>query len=244
MAAILCPLVIDMSKFNLPHHQAIAAALDCFNPDYLLHHNILFGGGTRIALELDEYRESIDIDFLCADRAAYKAVREQVTHKSLGQLVKQEFSYVRDIRADRDAVRTIIDYQKTKIKLEFVSFDNYALTQIYEPDFLPVPCIDRVTCFYTKLLANADRALNIPYKDIFDLLAMYTTWGNIPKQSIELAEERYGAVVKRQLVLALKDMTVNKARYFKAASDMNMKESWAENLINTQAKALLAQLSQ
>jgi hypothetical protein len=37
---------------------------------------------------------------------------------------------------------------------------------------------------------------------------------------------------------------MNKARYFKAASDMNMKENWAENLINTQAKALLALLSQ
>jgi hypothetical protein len=233
-----------MSKFNIPHHQAIAAALECFNADYFLHHHILFGGGTRIALELDEYRESIDIDFLCADRAAYKAVREQVTDKSLGQLVKQEFSYVREIRADRDAVRTIIDYQKTKIKLEFVSFDNYSLTQTYNSDFLPVPCIDRVTCFYTKLLANADRALNTPYKDIFDLLAMYTTWGAIPERSIQLAEERYGAVVKRQLILALKDITANKARYFKAAADMNMKENWAENLINTQAKALLALLTQ
>ena len=244
MAAVLCPQVNEMSKFNRPHHQAIASALACFNTDYLLHHHILFGGGTRIALELDEYRESIDIDFLCADRAAYKAVREQVTHKSLGQLVKQEFSYVREIRADRDAVRTIIDYQQTKIKLEFVGFDNYALTHVYDPNFLPVPCIDRVTCFYTKLLANADRALNTPYKDIFDLLAMYATWGNIPEQSIQLAEDRYGAVVKRQLVLALKDMTVNQARYFKAAADMNMKEDWAKNLINTQAKSLFALFSQ
>ncbi|WP_322543705.1 nucleotidyl transferase AbiEii/AbiGii toxin family protein [Pantoea eucrina] len=31
---------------------------------------MFFGGGTRIALEINEYRESIDVDFLCPDRAS------------------------------------------------------------------------------------------------------------------------------------------------------------------------------
>ncbi|MEZ5534816.1 MAG: nucleotidyl transferase AbiEii/AbiGii toxin family protein [Thiolinea sp.] len=64
-------------------------------------HHIYFGGGTRICLELDEYRESVDIDFLCPDRKAYIAVRETLNSASLGQLVNQDFSYLREIRADR-----------------------------------------------------------------------------------------------------------------------------------------------
>ncbi|MEH8021221.1 nucleotidyl transferase AbiEii/AbiGii toxin family protein [Rheinheimera metallidurans] len=69
-----------------------------FNSDYLKQHNILFGGGTRIALEINEYRESVDIDFLCGDKAAFRAVRQQVTSNSLGNLVNTPFSYARDIR--------------------------------------------------------------------------------------------------------------------------------------------------
>jgi len=239
MAATSCQLMTNMSKFKLPHHQAIESALSMFNTDYLLEHNIFFGGGTRIALELNEFRESTDIDFLCADRASYKAVREQVNNISLGQLVKQDFEYAREIRADRDAVRTIINHGKTKIKLEFVSFDNYDLAGCYQPDLFTVPCIDRTTCYYTKLLANADRALSPPYKDVFDLVAMFNTWGNIPDKAMQLAEDRYGAVVKKQLIVTLKDMCANKARYIKAAADMNIKADFAKLLVDVKAKELL-----
>lgn len=49
--------------FHRPHHQRIFQVLQKFNATYLAEHSILFGGGTRIALKIEEYRESIDIDF-------------------------------------------------------------------------------------------------------------------------------------------------------------------------------------
>ena len=49
--------------FLRQHHRLIARALENFNADYLRENRILFGGGTRIALELGEFRESVDIDF-------------------------------------------------------------------------------------------------------------------------------------------------------------------------------------
>ena len=52
-----------MQNYSKTHHQLIRTALENFNHDFLAQHRILFGGGTRIALELSEYRESIDIDF-------------------------------------------------------------------------------------------------------------------------------------------------------------------------------------
>lgn len=43
-----------------------------------------FVGGTRISMELDGYRESVDIDFLSPDKASYRSVRETVTERNLG----------------------------------------------------------------------------------------------------------------------------------------------------------------
>jgi hypothetical protein len=57
-----------MLKYKPSHHQAISSALDYFSSEYLSENNIIFGGGTRIALEINEYRESVDIDFLCPNK--------------------------------------------------------------------------------------------------------------------------------------------------------------------------------
>jgi len=50
--------------FKRPHHQRIDRILHAFKPEILEEACCLFGGGTAIALSLDEYRESVDIDFL------------------------------------------------------------------------------------------------------------------------------------------------------------------------------------
>ena len=114
-----------MSSYLRDHHQLIRTALENFNHDFFKENRIIFGGGTRIALELNEYRESIDIDFLCPDKLSFRAVRLETTEKSLGNLVKEDFYYPREIRADRDAVRCFIEIENTPIKLEFVSFADY-----------------------------------------------------------------------------------------------------------------------
>lgn len=67
-----------MTEYKAKHHQLIRSVLNNFNADFFFANNIFFGGGTRIALEINEYRESIDVDFLCPDRASYRAVREEV----------------------------------------------------------------------------------------------------------------------------------------------------------------------
>lgn len=232
-----------MTKYTLPHHKTIASALSNFNADFFCQNNIIFGGGTRIALELGEFRESIDIDFLCPNKESYRAVRSTVTNSSLGDLVKTEFEYVRDIRADRDGVRTIIKHQDTAIKLEFVSFDDYELSYEYQKDVFNVPFLDRLSCFYTKLLANSDRKLQPPFKDIFDILAMYKCWGSIPGKSIDLAGKHYGKrVVLSSLINALEDIKKNKPKYYQACKNVKMKGSWPEDLIEVEVDKLLGEI--
>jgi len=230
-------------EYKVKHHQVIKSALENLNADFFFEHNILFGGGTRIALELSEFRESIDIDFLCPDKVAYRAVREQVSNTSLGHLVKEDFVYARDIRFDRDGVRTIIDFQGTKIKMEFVSFDNYTLSSSNTPGVFPIPYLDQVSCFYTKLLANADRHLVPPYKDAFDLLAMYKEWGSLPQRAITLAEEHYGqAGILPPLMDALQDIIAKPSRYEKVAESLKMNRAWIQDIVYIYPEKLLKEL--
>lgn len=230
-----------MTKFSIKHHQVIESALKNFNADFFCENNIFFGGGTRIALELNEFRTSVDIDFLCPNKESYKAVRSEVTNVSLGRLVLQQFEYPREISFSRDAVRTFILVDECRVKLEFVCFDNYKLTAVFDDQF-PVPYIDRVSCFYTKLLANADRCLSYPYKDIFDILAMCDKWGGVPAVAFEMAEEHYGAAVKRNLISSLDDILSKTDFYINHAKSLTMSEHYAQRLVHVVAPELLRAL--
>ncbi|NOI30540.1 nucleotidyl transferase AbiEii/AbiGii toxin family protein [Vibrio coralliilyticus] len=243
--AALCQQHIDMSRYSLQHHKIIESALNNFDADFFCANNIIFGGGTRIALELDEYRESIDIDFLCPNKDSYRAVRGTVDNIQLNELVNIEFEYAREIRSDRDAVRTVIKHADTYIKLEFVSFADYDLAFDFDKDRFPVPFLDKQSCFYTKLLANSDRKLQEPYKDIFDILAMYAAWGKIPEQAIESAEEYYSRrAIIPDLIRALQDIVDNEDKYFRAANNVKMKANWAEDIIKVQAPKLLDEMKE
>ncbi|MEZ8062149.1 MULTISPECIES: nucleotidyl transferase AbiEii/AbiGii toxin family protein [Vibrio] len=232
-----------MSQYSIKHHQVIESALKNFNADFFCENQITFGGGTRIALELNEFRESIDIDFLCPNKASYRAVREQVTNVSLGSLVHEQFEYAREIMANRYGVRVFIKYQETLIKLEFVSFDNYELTPIQCDTKFPVPYLDQRSCFYTKLLSNSDRKLQEPYKDILDILAMYKSWGSIPDIAITQAESHNGKIIVRDLKESLQDIIDFPEKYIEASEVVKMNSEWVDDIVKNQPIALLNELN-
>lgn len=62
--------------FNRPHHRRIASFLSSLDADFLAGCGCYFGGGTAIVLLLNEYRESVDVDFLCSSTAGYRTLRE------------------------------------------------------------------------------------------------------------------------------------------------------------------------
>lgn len=230
-----------MSKFKINHHIVIESALKKFNADFFFNNNILFGGGTRIALDLGEFRKSIDIDFLCPNKASYRAVRENVTNVSLGCLVKEDFDYVREISCTRDAVRAMFKFGGAILKLEFVCFDNYEISP-EKNDSFPVPYLDRESCFYTKLLANSDRCMAHPYKDIVDILAMCDQWGGIPKLSITKAESHYGVAVVRDLIRSLDDVILKKDEYVDRFIALDISKDYSMRLVYEIAPVVLASL--
>ncbi|MGO3128158.1 MAG: nucleotidyl transferase AbiEii/AbiGii toxin family protein [Luteimonas sp.] len=171
-----------LSIFDRPHHQRIAKALAAFDTDLLAQAHCYFAGDTAIVLQLDEYRESVDIDFLCADPAGYRLLRETVTSHTLGRLLRTPLPYARDIRTQRDKISTYLSIDNTPVRVEFALEGRIPINGQQHPQ-LAVPVLDRSDMYAEKLLANADRALDRSQRsrDLIDLAFMIHGWGPFPR---------------------------------------------------------------
>lgn len=99
-----------MAEYRRPRHRTVARILAALDATVLMQSHCCFGGGTRIALELDEYRESEDIDFLCSDLGGYRALRGGIGERSLGAIMPAwpaGIALLRDVRADQYGIRTV-----------------------------------------------------------------------------------------------------------------------------------------
>jgi hypothetical protein len=183
--------------FERPRHNAVLHALHAFDAELLAEARCYFGGGTAIVLLLGEYRESIDIDFLCADRAGYRTLRAATWGKGLPGLLKPaaRLDALRDLQADQYGIRTRIEVDRVPIRFEIVREARIELAGAIRPE-LGVPVLSREDMYAEKLLANADRwhdtaVLN---RDIIDLSMMIARWGPIPQVAWTKARDAYGTV--------------------------------------------------
>lgn len=200
------------ARFHRPRHRTVAAALASLNGPFLEQAQCYFGGGTRIVLELGEYRESEDLDFLCSSADGYRALRSTVTDISLGAILAAPVTLAREVRADRYGIRTFLDIGGSKVKIEIV-LEGRVRLQGEACMGLPVPCLDRVSCFAEKFLANADRGNDEAMlgRDVIDLAFMVEGWGTTPaRQGAALARQAYGDVVDRAARAAAKKLLERK----------------------------------
>ncbi len=61
--------------FERRWHRDVLRILGAMDAERLAQAGFLFGGGTRLVLELQEFRESLDIDFLSSDPSGYADLR-------------------------------------------------------------------------------------------------------------------------------------------------------------------------
>jgi len=194
-----------MRDFVRPRHRRVWRVLESMNAALLASTKCFFGGGTRIVLELDEYRESIDVDFLCSDRSGYRTIRSMVTQRSFGELFLADVELMREIRADMYGIRTFLQIDGEPLKFEIVSEGRIDLRGEDREPF-PVPLLDRTSCFAEKLLANADRGRDpsTRSRDLIDLAFMATAWSRQDLLlGLEKAIDAYGDAVHRELAAAL-----------------------------------------
>lgn len=216
--------------FSRPHHQRIAKVLHAFNSDILSETQCYFGGGTAIVLSLAEYRESRDIDFLCASNAGYRLLRNLISQDDLGPLLKEPIQYCREVRADRYGIRTVLEVDGEPIKLEIVSESRIALECRLDPVF-QVPTLVQNDMYAEKLLANADRGLDRSFmsRDIIDLAMMIDHWGDIPDCAWRKAREAYGEHVVKAF-LATTEMVDNRDYLRQCLQKMHMDEGLVDRI--------------
>ncbi len=183
--------------FKRPHHQKVAKVLNSLSSEFLSDAKCFFSGGTVLALTMGEYRESIDIDFLCADVAGYSKLRSSIFNNSLGEIFKEKIDLMRDVRSDRDGIRAVLRVDDSPIKFEILREARIDLAGEVMPN-IPVLCLSKSDLFSEKLLANADRwnhrsAMN---RDLIDLIMMEKNWGPIPQNAIDKAVTAYGDSVE------------------------------------------------
>ena len=138
-----------------------------------------FGGGTRIVLASGEYRESADIDFLCADGPGYRRLRNTISQNSLGAILKEPLSLAREVRAETAMVSGLfLDLDGEPVKFEIISEGRIVLDADPAAE-MPVPALDAVSCFAEKFLANTDRWADqsVLSRDVIDLAFMIKGWG-------------------------------------------------------------------
>ena len=195
-----------MPEFRRPYHRAIGSLLASLDPAFLESTGCYFAGGTQIALALGEYRESRDVDFLCASRPGFRRLRETVTENSLGPLLRRPLALARPVRADRDGIRTFLTVGDARIKFEIVLEGRIDLAGRTDRA-LGIPVLDPEYAVAEKLLANTDRGLDDSTKsrDLVDLAFLVARLGReVLPPAIRIAEGAYGAAVSRYLVLVLK----------------------------------------
>lgn len=187
--------------FDRPHHQRILKLLHALDGDFLERSGAFFGGGTAAVLALGEYRESLDVDFVCSSQEGYRALRSAVFSGGggLGEIAKTPLALRRDVRADQYGVRAVVDIDGVPIKFEIIREARIEVSGVMNRR-LQVPVLHRDDMKAEKLLANADRGYDLSTKsrDIIDLAMMIDGWGPVSPRVWALTDAAYGPEVRKQ----------------------------------------------
>ncbi|MBR8827745.1 MAG: nucleotidyl transferase AbiEii/AbiGii toxin family protein [Gomphosphaeria aponina SAG 52.96 = DSM 107014] len=192
-------------NFKFDFHHKILTILESLNGDLLRESFAYFGGGTLIALDYGEYRQSKDIDFLCpVALSGYKNLRSIIFDRGYEGLFRNLNDFkIQRATTDQYGIRMAINVAGIVIKTEIIAEERFPLDSPRYPHWSPVPCLSHNDCFTAKLLANSDRYLDdsVTSRDLIDL-AILRLHSSLPQLAIEKAEQAYEVI--RPLAAAIK----------------------------------------
>lgn len=202
--------------FKREHHMRIATVLQAMDSEVLDQYHCLFGGGTAIVLARNEYRESIDIDFLISDREGYQKLRQLFKQDGIKSITREglKIETARDVRVDQYGIRTMLLVGDVEIKFEIVFESRISL----EPDLknqniCGISVLSDLDMAATKLLANSDRWADdsVYSRDIIDLAMVGLTRESL-KKAIKKSEQAYGDSIHKDLEKAISSLSQRKGR--------------------------------
>jgi hypothetical protein len=202
--------------FERPHHQRIERVLCVLDAALLREQTCWFGGGTAIALTHDEYRESVDMDFLVSDIDHYRGLRQMLTGvEGINNIVRPgapPLTQGRDMRADQYGIRTTLLVDGMPIKFEIVLEGRISL-DVPSPGaaVCGIATLSPLDMATSKLLANSDRWGDdgVFNRDLIDLAMMRPSL-DLLRQALQKAEGAYGKSVQSDLAKAVQRV---KTRY-------------------------------
>lgn len=203
-----------MPEYRRPHHRLVARVLRKMDAGFLARSECWFGGGTLLAMTLGEYRESLDIDFLCSNRDGFRSLRETVSNRSLGAVFRRSVGLAREVRADRDGIRTFLEVGDVPIKFEIILEARIDLVGAVDKA-LGVPTLQRECVIAEKFLANADRGLDDSTlsRDLVDLSFAAACAGRLPlEKGMQIAAQAYGTAIRDGLRSSLDLFKSNRSR--------------------------------
>lgn len=189
-----------MRDYVRPQHVVIGRALSMMDRAFLTANRCWFGGGTAIIMKLGEYRQSLDIDFLCADDDGYRELRIAAVEAGVRAFFPEPVTALRDMRVDQYGLRSVVELEGQLIKFEVVREGRIPLEGHYDQD-LGVPALVDRDMFAEKLLANADGCQDrvVAYRDAIDLGMMVDAFGGIPSAAVDKSQAAYGADIGRRI---------------------------------------------
>ncbi|MBX5195465.1 nucleotidyl transferase AbiEii/AbiGii toxin family protein [Rhizobium sp. NZLR10] len=185
-------------EFRRSEHRTIAAALRLMKADFFLANKCWFAGGTAIVMLLDEYRLSLDVDFLCADSEGYRVLRTAAVESGVGAFFGEPVTTLRDFRTDQYGVRTVLALDDQPIRFEIVREARIALEGAFDSR-LNVSILSLPDLFTEKLLANRCQDRAVAYRDAIDLGMLLTRYTEIPAAAVLKATQAYGQDIERKI---------------------------------------------
>ncbi len=205
-------------KFKRDHHQRIAQILSLLDAEYLRENACWFGGGTAIVLQHNEYRESLDIDFLVSSREGYRELRSKLTGENgvLALMPSDQIivTQARDVRADQYGIRTSLVVNDSAIKFEIVL---EARIEFESPPRMQriggISTLSQTDLIASKLLANSDRGTdNSTFsRDLLDI-AMAMPDKVTFKKALEKSQAAYGDAILSSMTTAMDHLTDTEGR--------------------------------
>jgi len=195
--------------FEREQHRNVLALLTALDSQKLSRCNFHFGGGTRIVLDLDEYRVSHDVDFLCSDPEGYSELRFEASMGGYPSLFLQssgvDLGFPREMRIDQYGIRFPVAISGDVIRVELIREARILLDPGTTPAWSPVDCLSLDDCYAEKLLANADRWADrqVLSRDLIDLGALRHSLGPIPVAAWRKVEAAYRTAARTDLSKAL-----------------------------------------
>jgi len=212
-----------MLNFKREKHQAIVSALHLMDQEFLTSCKCYFGGGTAVVLKYGEYRDSLDIDFICADIDGYRELRSTAVSRGLSAFFSKPVVALRDFKVDQYGIRTFIKHNDLMIKFEIVKEARISVSGTFDTT-LGVPILLSEDMFAEKLLANADRCqdASVHYRDAFDLGMLCREFTDIPNASLRKTQTAYGDDIEKKLRWVL-DVLSDGTERKRAADSLTMR---------------------